>query len=120
MLKILKRVSKSGSFAVAGIRATLRSEFMSRFYLAAYIVIIIAAAFSGFSLVKWAIVIIAGSGVLAFELINTGVEKAVDMYGEEHSELGAFAKDAAAGSVFLFAWSGILAIILLFIDQYIH
>ena len=41
--------------------------------------------------------------VLASELINTAIEKAVDLATEERHPLAKAAKDAAAGAVLLFA-----------------
>ena len=55
-----------------------------------------------------AIIFLANGLVIGGELINTGIEKAVDLYGDKHTELGKIAKDCAAGAVLVFAIFSVL------------
>lgn len=117
MIKLIKGVWTSFNYALAGMAKTFKSEKMFRFYLTLVIAVLALEIILQFSLMKLAITIICCVGILSFELINTGVEKAVDAL-EQHNELTAFAKDAAAGSVALFAIGSAIAVIMMFIDHF--
>ena len=47
----------------------------------------------------WAVLFLANAMVVAAELVNTAVERAVDLASKEHTEKGKIAKDTAAGAV---------------------
>ena len=55
-----------------------------------------------------AIIFLANGLVIGGELINTGIEKSVDLYGDKHTEFGKIAKDCAAGAVLVFAIFSVL------------
>ena len=118
MIKIIKGVWQSFNYALAGMAKTFKSEHMFRIYLVLIILVLIAEVVLQLALMKIAITIICGAGILSFELINTGVEKTVDALGQRN-KLTAFAKDAAAGSVALFAIGSLIAVVLMFIDHFI-
>lgn len=119
MVSILKKMSLSFSYAVIGVKKTFKSEFMFRLYCVLYLVAFVLAIIARFSLMKIGMVILCGSGVLMAELLNTGIEKAVDALGKKN-EMAAFAKDAAAGGVAVFAMSGGIVIVILFIDNFLR
>lgn len=56
----------------------------------------------------WALIVIASVLVLASELINTAVEKTVDLATAERHPLAKVAKDAAAGAVLVFAIGAVI------------
>lgn len=118
MIKIIKGVWQSFNYALAGMAKTFKSEHMFRIYLVLIILALITEVVLRLALMKIAITIICGAGILSFELINTGVEKTVDALGQRN-KLTAFAKDAAAGSVALFAIGSLIAVVLMFIDHFI-
>lgn len=107
------RVWKSFGFAVEGIISTFRSEFMFRFYSAVLILVFTLALIVHLPLLELLFLMICWTIVLSFELINTGVEKAIDATSI-HNQLTKFAKDAAAGSVAISGvMSGVVSLILI-------
>lgn len=58
---------------------------------------------------------LACSGVIGGEIVNTAIENAVNLASEEYTEYGKIAKDAAAGAVLVSAvFAVIVGVIILF------
>ncbi|QJC52549.1 diacylglycerol kinase family protein [Paenibacillus albicereus] len=92
------------SDACAGIAAAIRSERNMRIHLAAGAAACALAAWLGIGPLQWAALTLAISLVLAAELMNTAVERAVDLAsGGKLHPLAKVAKDAAAGAVLVCA-----------------
>jgi Diacylglycerol kinase len=117
MIKIIKRVLRSLNYATAGIVKTCKSEFMFRFYSVIYIAVVIIELICGFNPLHIVITLICGSGILSFELINTGVEKTVDAINI-HNELTEFAKDASAGAVAFFSLTSVVVVVCIFLIHF--
>lgn len=74
-----------------------------RFHAAAAAVVLILTVWLGVGGVRLAVVLLCIGFVVAMELVNTAVEKAVDLAMPERHPLAKFAKDAAAGAVLVAA-----------------
>ena len=112
----MKKVINSFINAVMGIYSALRSERNLRFHFAVANLIIIFAYFFGLTKSEWAILILAIAGVMTAELINTGIENAVDTATNEYSETAKLAKDVSAGAVLLCAVFALIIGFILFFD----
>lgn len=105
-MKELKKFVKGFQFAFEGIFTALKTEcnmrvhFVCMFYMYLFL---LAFDFFQITRTQFAIIFIANGLVIGGELINTAVEAAVDLHGEEHTPLGKIAKDTAAGAVLVFA-----------------
>ncbi len=97
----LKRIINAVVFSWSGIVATWRSEAAFREEILSGIILFLAAFFLGETLTQTAILIIPLFLVLIVELLNTGIEHAVDRVGLERHELSGLAKDAGSAAVFL-------------------
>lgn len=65
------------------------------------------------SIIEWVIVILLINFVLVCELINTSLEKAVDLYTKEFNETAKIVKDVAGASVFVMCiFSAIIGMII--------
>jgi diacylglycerol kinase len=53
------------------------------------------------SLTEWAIISLAMGGVFGAEMVNTAVERLVDLVSPEYHNLAKVAKDSAAGAVLI-------------------
>lgn len=69
---------------------------------------LLAFDFFEISRTQFAVLFLATGLVLGGELINTAVENAVDLCGDEPTEFGRVAKDCAAGAVLVFAIFSVL------------
>lgn len=88
-------------FAVAGIMHGLRSERSLRFQAGALGLVVIALIVLRPGALWWALVLLASSGVLAAELVNTALEHLVDhLHPQVHPQIR-IVKDCAAGAVLM-------------------
>ncbi|MEN8701032.1 diacylglycerol kinase family protein [Bacillus infantis] len=91
--------------AFAGIGNALKQERNMRIHALSSAVVIAAGACFSLSRIEWMFIILAIGGMFALELINTSIERAVDLSTEEWHPLAKQAKDAAAGAVLVFAFA---------------
>lgn len=102
----MKEFCKGFVYAFCGIGRTLLEERNMRFhlvlsvYMYCYLLI-----YDFFTLSKgdWVAIVLATALVLAAELLNTAIEKTVDLCTEKIHPLAKFAKDASAGAVLVCA-----------------
>ncbi|MBR3589172.1 MAG: diacylglycerol kinase family protein [Clostridia bacterium] len=113
----MKGLFKSFVYAGNGIiwclknERNMRAHFSLCVYMYAYLLI-----YDFFVLTKtdWAIILICNALVFSLEIVNTAVEKAVDLATEEKNPLAKISKDAAAGAVLVSAiFSVIVGIVIL-------
>ena len=65
------------------------------------IIAILMSYFLGITRMEWIIVILLINFVLIMELLNTALEKVVDLYTTKYNEIAKVVKDVASASVFL-------------------
>jgi undecaprenol kinase len=94
---------ESFSFAINGIRIALLTERNMRIHLFSSVIVIGSSIFFSISTIEWLIVLIVIGGMLALELVNTAIERVVDLVTEEFHPFAKQAKDMAAGAVFIYA-----------------
>lgn len=107
----MKALLKGFGYAFNGIFIALKKERNFRIHTVCMIYMYFFLFFFDFfeiTRTELAIIFLANGLVIGGELINTAIEKAVDLYGEEHTELGKIAKDCAAGAVLIFAIFSVL------------
>lgn len=106
---------RSFSFAMNGIRSAIRTERNMKIHVTFSVLVIGSGLFFGISKTEWLIVFIAIGGMLSLELVNTAIERVVDLVTEEFHPLAKQAKDMAAGAVFIFAFISVVIGILIFV-----
>lgn len=85
--------------AHAGIRTALREERNMRIHFAALVLLGVVSLALGLSTMEWAVLLLAAGAVVGLELLNSAVERAVDLAHPNESELAAASKNLAAGGV---------------------
>jgi len=85
--------------ALEGIRYALRNEPHMKFHLLASAIVAIAGAVLHVDAGGWLWLLSAVAAVWTTELLNTAVERAVDLASPDDHVLAKIAKDAAAGAV---------------------
>lgn len=99
-----------------GITESVKTEGHLRFHIMIAVLIHIFAYFYGIDRSGWAVLILTSGAVIAAELFNTALERAVDTATAEIVPTAKFAKDAAAGAVLVLAAVSVLVGIALFGD----
>lgn len=94
---------KAFHYAAKGIVHSLRSERNMKFHTIALIVVTIAGLLTGLSITEWMIILILFGGMLSLEMLNTAIERVVDLVTTDHHPLAGQAKDVGSGAVLVFA-----------------
>ncbi|WP_303721507.1 diacylglycerol kinase [Malonomonas rubra] len=85
--------------AIEGILWAVRSERHLRYHFIAALAVLFLALFYRVSALEFFLLVLAAVLVIFAELINTSIEKLVDLVTDEYHELAKLAKDIAAGAV---------------------
>lgn len=114
----LSKFFKSFRFAAQGIAAAVRKEQNIRFHILAAVVVAISGWLTGLTETEWLIVILLIGGMMALELVNTAIERVVDLASPAVHPLAKQAKDMAAGAVLVFAAASAIIGLLLFLPKW--
>jgi diacylglycerol kinase (ATP) len=102
----MNRLIKSFRFAIQGFHSALSNQVNLRIHLAVSMGVIIAGFAFRVSATEWCVLLLCMGLVISLELINTTIEKLVDMVSSEWKEQAGQIKDIAASAVL---WSSILS-----------
>ncbi|MGV8906842.1 MAG: diacylglycerol kinase family protein [Acetobacterium sp.] len=120
MGKIRRKLKKSFSFAIAGIKYGLRTQPNMRIHVFIALAVILAGFLFEISAGDWLALVIVIAFVFIFELINTSIETLVDLYTQEYHHLAKIAKDTAAGAVLVAAGMAVCVGLIIFLPKIIH
>ncbi len=112
-------VLKSFSFAFAGIKSAVKKERNLQIHLAFSIAVCILGIIFSISRLEWMMLFFAIGGMLSLELLNTAVERVVDLVTKEYHPLAKQAKDIAAGAVLVYAILSVAIGIFVFLPKII-
>ena len=101
-------------YAYNGIRAAIREERNFRFHLCAALYAFVAAYWAQLPAVETALIALCVAAVLALELVNSAIERAVDKPDTTHWWTAGAAKDMAAGAVLVMAIGTVVVAVCLF------
>lgn len=113
-----RRFFRSFQFAAQGIGTALQREQNIRFHLLAAAVVVVAGFWTGLPVVEWLLVILLIGGMIALEMINSAIERVVDLATAELHPLAKQAKDLAAGAVLVFAAASAIIGLLIFLPKW--
>lgn len=108
---------KSVNAAIEGIMYTFRSERNMKFHYFSSFGVLMASLFFNFSKIEFILLLGAITLVVVTEMINTAVEKTVDLITSEYNILAKIAKDVAAGAVLVSALYSVVVAYILFYNK---
>ncbi len=111
---ILKKLRKSFSYALRGIVSVFRHEQNFRIQVFVAIVMIIAAFWFQISATRFMLLISTITFVLILEIINTAIERCLDIVKPRLSEQVEMIKDIMAGAVLISALFAVIIGICIF------
>lgn len=112
-----KKVFKSFSYAIEGIVHGVKRERNLRIHLTITVMVCLIGFWFDISITEWLIILLAIGGVIALELVNTALERVVDLVTEEFQPLAKQAKDVAAGAVFIYAIIAVMIGMVIFLPK---
>lgn len=111
------RYVETFKFAFEGIRTAFVHEKNIRFHTFFSVIVIIFASFLSLSLLEWILILFAIGGMLVLEMVNSAIERVVDLVTCDYHPLAKQAKDIAAGAVLIYAILSVIIGILIFIPK---
>lgn len=110
-------LGKSFNYAVKGILYALIRERNMRIHVLAAGAAVAAGVWLDLSRMEWGLLVITITLVMAVEMINTAVEKTVDIMTGEYHPLAKAAKNVAAGAVLLSAINALVMAYIIFVPH---
>lgn len=101
-------------YAAKGVGLAVREERNFRFHLCAGFYVFLFSFFFGLGPLEYCLLVVLVGGVLALELLNSALERAVAQPEPHRYELAGAVKDMAAGAVLVFCIGAALCGFLLF------
>jgi len=109
---------RSFRYAFRGLHVILKEEHNLWIHLfAAFSAIVLGIVFH-ISRAEWLILVLCIGLVLAAEIMNSAIERLVDLYAPQKSEKAGLIKDIAAGGVLVAAIVALVAGILVFLPHF--
>ena len=84
------------------------------------ILTLIATAVLKVSRIEFIIVVLVIALVIVSEIINTAIEKTVDLYTKEYNEIAKIAKDVSALAVFTMSFFAVIVGVIIFVPKIIE
>lgn len=112
-----KSIIDSFNYAVSGIIVSIKTERNMLIHYIVAILVLFSSLFFDFNRMEFLILLFSVTLVIVLELINTAIEKTVDMVTKEYHPLARLAKDIAAGAVLISAINALIVGYLLFFDR---
>lgn len=108
------RFIASFNYAVQGIISALQTEKNLKFHFSACLGILIFSLFFNITKVEFMILLFAISFVIVSEMINTAIERAVDLIVQDYNPIAKYVKDVSAGAVLISTLNAIVVAYFLF------
>lgn len=105
----------SFKYAFEGIFAALKQEPNLKIHFLFALLVVTLGFFLNISQTDWIIIILVIGFVLAVELTNTAIEKAVDVFTDKEHPGAKYAKDISAGAVLVAAITSAIVGLLIFL-----
>lgn len=112
-----RSIIESFNYAVSGIIIALKTEKNMRIHYLIALSVILLSLFFDFSRTEFLLLLFAISLVVVAEMVNTALERVVDLITEEYHPLARLVKDVAAGAVLIAAINSMVVGYLLFFDR---
>jgi diacylglycerol kinase (ATP) len=116
----LKKRIQSFGFAFKGIAHVFAHEHNMWIHLCAALCVTVAGFYFHIDSTEWLFVLLCIGGVIAAELINSAIEKLVDLVSPQYNINAGLIKDIAAGAVLIMAIVSVIVGLIIFIPKLIE
>ena len=114
--KVWKRFVWSFRYAASGLKHAITHEQNLKIHLLIAFVVIILSFVLQISLYERLILLLVIGVVIALEVVNTAIERVVDLVTKEFHPMAQVAKDVSAGAVLIFSIFAVVIGILIFYE----
>lgn len=109
---------KSFSFACQGILEAVRTERNIKIHFALTAIVVFFGWYFSLNGMEWLFILAAIAGTITLELVNSAIERVVDLITDQIHPLAKQAKDIAAGAVFIYAIFSIIVGLIIFLPKF--
>jgi undecaprenol kinase len=113
----IKKVAKSFSYAFQGILTAIKAERNLKIHFFISLIVLSGSLWLRLSTIEWIFILMAIAGVISLELLNSAIERVVDLATEEVHPLAKQAKDMAAGAVLIYAFLSVVIGFIIFLPK---
>lgn len=113
----MNKTIKSFGYAGQGIRSVFQSEQNMRIHLIVGCLVIIFGFIFNICLTEWMLCLLCFGLVIGMEMMNTAIEKLVDLVSPNHHPIAGKVKDIAAGAVLICAIISVIVGLLIFVPK---
>ena len=111
---LFRQLLRKFSFAWDGFKAAVRSEQSIRIELAVSVAVVLAGGFLRLTQWEWLFVIAAIGVVISIELLNTAIEKMLDLLHPARHDSVKFIKDVSAAAVLVSSLAAVIVGLIIF------
>ncbi len=104
-------------YAFRGLKVVLSSEYNARLHLLLAILALVASILLKISIEEWLFVVISIVLVFFAEIVNTAIEKTLDLISQKHNQLVKLIKDMTAAGVLVTAVGAVIVASIVFIPR---
>lgn len=108
------KLKRSVIYAWQGIKRACREERQMKIHLTMASLAVLCGVIADLTVAEWAILALTIMAVLAMEMVNTAIERVVDLVTQDYHPLAKAAKDIAAGAVLTVSVGALIVGICLF------
>ncbi|NMB61295.1 MAG: diacylglycerol kinase family protein [Chloroflexi bacterium] len=110
-------IKQSFQFAFDGFLYALRTQRNLRIQLIAAIVVITLSTFLPMNMIEWAILFLLIALVIVAEILNTAIEKTIDLIVTEYNPLAKTIKDLSAAAVLFIALTAVVVGLFIYLPK---
>jgi diacylglycerol kinase len=111
----MKKIIKSFKYAFSGIIKAFSAGRNFKIMSACFLLVIVFGFLFNVTAAEWTILLICSGLVLSLEMINTAIEKAIDIVEPGYSQKVKTVKDLAAGAVLVFSIASAAVALIIFL-----
>lgn len=115
-----RKFSSSIKYCLEGINFVITNESNFKKEIVIGIITLLLSYILKISRIEFIIILIMIALVLTSEIINTSIEKVVDLYTKDYNNLAKIAKDVSAGSVLVMSIFSLLVGVIIFLPKIIN
>lgn len=111
------RFTHSFLFALKGVRHVFSSEANMRIHLIFTLLVVLCGFIFKISITEWMFCLLSFGLVISMEMINTAIEKYIDLLTPEYHAVAGKVKDIAAGAVLISAFFAAIVGLIIFVPK---
>lgn len=108
---------QSFGFACKGLIAALRTERNFRIHILAATGVVVMGFLVNLNPAEWAVVVVCTGMVLTAELLNTAIEKTIDLVSPQWDKQAGLIKDMAAAAVLIASLAALVVGLVVFVPK---